>query len=155
MKPNLILLTCILLSSACSPRVDESATQTAAMATLVQENLLSIQSSVEAAATLTIAAMPTDTATETAISVPTETPIPSSTSTPRPLPTVTIYIPLPTVALPPVNQGGVTGGNTGGGNCDPAYPTVCIPPPPPDLDCGDISIRRFQVNPPGPTRGRR
>jgi micrococcal nuclease len=23
------------------------------------------------------------------------------------------------------------------GDCDPAYPTVCIPPPPPDLDCGD------------------
>jgi endonuclease YncB( thermonuclease family) len=23
-------------------------------------------------------------------------------------------------------------------NCDPSYPTVCIPPPPPDLDCADI-----------------
>lgn len=30
-------------------------------------------------------------------------------------------------------------------NCDPSYPTVCIPPPPPDLDCGDIPYRRFQV----------
>lgn len=30
-------------------------------------------------------------------------------------------------------------------NCDPSYPTVCIPPPPPDLDCGEISYRRFQV----------
>jgi hypothetical protein len=29
--------------------------------------------------------------------------------------------------------------------CDPSYPTVCIPPPPPDLDCGDIPFRRFQV----------
>lgn len=29
--------------------------------------------------------------------------------------------------------------------CDPSYPTVCIPPPPPDLDCGDIPYRRFQV----------
>lgn len=36
------------------------------------------------------------------------------------------------------------------GNCDPAYPTVCIPPPPPDLDCGDIPYRRFQVLPPDP-----
>ncbi len=30
-------------------------------------------------------------------------------------------------------------------NCDPAYPTVCIPPPPPDLDCKDISYRSFPV----------
>jgi len=27
------------------------------------------------------------------------------------------------------------------GNCHPAYPTVRIPPPPPGLDCGDISYR--------------
>ena len=30
-------------------------------------------------------------------------------------------------------------------NCDPSYPTVCIPPPPPDLNCPDISHRNFQV----------
>lgn len=30
-------------------------------------------------------------------------------------------------------------------NCDPAYPTVCIPPPPPDLDCKDIQYRNFPV----------
>jgi len=35
-------------------------------------------------------------------------------------------------------------------NCDPSYPTVCIPPYPPDLDCGDISHRRFEVLPPDP-----
>ena len=29
--------------------------------------------------------------------------------------------------------------------CDPSYPTVCIPPPPPDLDCGDIPHRDFPV----------
>lgn len=29
--------------------------------------------------------------------------------------------------------------------CGPSYPTVCIPPAPPDLDCGDISFRRFEV----------
>lgn len=34
--------------------------------------------------------------------------------------------------------------------CDPAYPTLCIPPPPPDLDCGDIPYRRFTVLPPDP-----
>ena len=36
------------------------------------------------------------------------------------------------------------------GNCDASYPTVCIPPPPPDLDCGDIPHRRFQVLAPDP-----
>jgi micrococcal nuclease len=36
------------------------------------------------------------------------------------------------------------------GDCDPAYPDVCIPPPPPDLDCGDIPHRNFRVFPPDP-----
>jgi micrococcal nuclease len=31
------------------------------------------------------------------------------------------------------------------GACDPSYPTVCIAPPLPDLDCKDISARRFSV----------
>jgi hypothetical protein len=37
-------------------------------------------------------------------------------------------------------------------NCDPAYPdeNVCIPPPPPDLDCGEIEYRNFTVLPPDP-----
>jgi endonuclease YncB( thermonuclease family) len=38
------------------------------------------------------------------------------------------------------------------GRCDASYPTVCIPPPPPDLDCGDVSFRRFKVVPPDPHR---
>lgn len=37
-------------------------------------------------------------------------------------------------------------------SCDPSYPDVCIPPPPPDLDCGDIPSRRFRVLPPDPHR---
>jgi uncharacterized repeat protein (TIGR01451 family) len=32
-----------------------------------------------------------------------------------------------------------------GGNCDPHYPTSCIPPPAPDFDCADLSFRGFQV----------
>jgi hypothetical protein len=36
------------------------------------------------------------------------------------------------------------------GACDPSYPTVCIPPKPPDLDCKDISYRNFKVLPPDP-----
>lgn len=35
-------------------------------------------------------------------------------------------------------------------NCDPAYPQVCIPPFPPDLDCSDIDACRFEVLPPDP-----
>jgi micrococcal nuclease len=42
------------------------------------------------------------------------------------------------------------GGAEGGAGCDPAYPTVCIPPYPPDLDCGEIGFRRFPVLPPDP-----
>ena len=36
------------------------------------------------------------------------------------------------------------------GDCDPAYPDVCIPSPPPDLDCADVSPRNFQVLAPDP-----
>lgn len=45
---------------------------------------------------------------------------------------------------------GAVGPSPGDGSCDPAYPTVCIPPPPPDLDCGDIPYRNFRVLPPDP-----
>lgn len=38
------------------------------------------------------------------------------------------------------------------GNCYSAYPDVCIPPSPPDLDCKDIPYRRFRVLPPDPHR---
>ena len=29
--------------------------------------------------------------------------------------------------------------------CDPSYPTVCIPPYPPDLDCADVPAKGFKV----------
>lgn len=35
-------------------------------------------------------------------------------------------------------------------NCDPAYPDLCIPPPPPDLDCSEIGRHDFTVLPPDP-----
>lgn len=41
---------------------------------------------------------------------------------------------------------------TGGRHCDPAYPDVCIPSAPPDLDCADIPFRSFRVRPPDPQR---
>lgn len=73
----------------------------------------------------------------TATSVPpSATPVPATaTFTPRP-PTAT---PRPPTATP-----------TRAAACSPSYPTVCIPPPPPDLDCKDISFRRFTVLPPDP-----
>ena len=37
-------------------------------------------------------------------------------------------------------------------DCDPSYPDFCIPPPPPDLDCGDIPQKRFTVLQPDPHR---
>ena len=39
---------------------------------------------------------------------------------------------------------------SGPGSCDPSYPSVCIPPPPPDLDCGEVVYRRFTVLAPDP-----
>jgi len=44
------------------------------------------------------------------------------------------------------SAGGVAG-------CDPAYPDLCIPPPPPDLDCSyvyDLGFRHITVLPPDP-----
>jgi len=48
---------------------------------------------------------------------------------------------------PPTPRAGATpvAGKAPAG-CHPAYPTVCIPPPPPDLDCRDIPYRRFPVD---------
>ena len=37
-------------------------------------------------------------------------------------------------------------------NCDPAYPTICLEPGIPDLDCGEITHKRFTVLPPDPHR---
>ncbi|HSH58148.1 MAG TPA: hypothetical protein VK988_19050, partial [Acidimicrobiales bacterium] len=48
----------------------------------------------------------------------------------------------------PLPSPSTTGGSPGG--CDGAYPDVCIPPAPPDLDCGSVSHRRFRVLEPDP-----
>ena len=36
-------------------------------------------------------------------------------------------------------------GSGAAAGCHPSYPTVCIPPPPPDLNCADIPFRKFRV----------
>jgi micrococcal nuclease len=47
-----------------------------------------------------------------------------------------------------------TADNASNSNCDPAYPDedVCIPSPPPDLDCGEIEYDNFTVREPDPHR---
>ena len=37
------------------------------------------------------------------------------------------------------------GGGGDGSNCSSAYPDVCIPPPPPNLDCDEINYENFRV----------
>jgi hypothetical protein len=32
-----------------------------------------------------------------------------------------------------------------GDDCDPSYPNICVPSPPPDLNCNDVSNRNFKV----------
>jgi micrococcal nuclease len=68
--------------------------------------------------------------------------------------------PLPLVAPPtlaPVTRAPTAAPRTAApptarSNCDASYPTVCIPPAPPDLDCGQIPFRRFTVRAPDPHR---
>jgi len=56
----------------------------------------------------------------------------------------------PTTA--PAGAAPTTAPAAAGAGCDPSYPTVCIPPAPPDLDCGDIPFRRFEVTGSDPHR---
>jgi hypothetical protein len=62
--------------------------------------------------------------------------------------TTMLVEPAPTVGTSPT----ATMAGKMSGPCDPAYPTVCIPPAPPDLDCGEITFRNFAVLAPDPHR---
>lgn len=42
-------------------------------------------------------------------------------------------------------DGSGSGTSAASGKCDPNYAGACIPPPPPDLDCSDITARRFRI----------
>jgi len=55
----------------------------------------------------------------------------------------------PRITEPPRTEPPATEPDDGG--CHPSYPDFCIPPPPPDLDCGDIG-RSFTVRQPDPHR---
>lgn len=94
-----------------------------------------------AAPTNTQAATRETTATPTATVTPT-TELPLATATEAPPPTEEpppTSPPPPPTSPPPPRQ-----------NCSQFYPTVCIAPFPPDLDCGEIPFRRFQVLQPDP-----
>src|SRR3990172_3451423 len=58
----------------------------------------------------------------------------------------------PEPTQPPVVQPEPTEPPASTGNCAPSSPTVCIPSPPPDLDCPQITFRQFTVRPPDPHR---
>ena len=49
----------------------------------------------------------------------------ASWSAPRPLDVARALLPFVVGGRPP-------------SECDPSYPTVCLPPPPPDLDCPEV-----------------
>lgn len=66
----------------------------------------------------------------------------------RAVPTSTSAPPPSTTAPPP--PPGHAAAAAPASNCDRSYPTVCIPPAPPDLDCGDVPYRRFTVVAPDP-----
>jgi micrococcal nuclease len=87
----------------------------------------------------------TGTTAPMAPAAPTSTPRPLPTLVPQPVSTATRAPSLPTPAPASTPAPAAQ-------NCHPSYPTVCIPPPPPDLDCNQIPHRRFQVLPPDPHR---
>lgn len=49
----------------------------------------------------------------------------------------------PTTTFPPATADDSTAEE--GGDCHPAYPDVCIPSPPPDLNCADVPHRNIRV----------
>ena len=69
-------------------------------------------------------------------------PVPAVVAT-TPAPPAPAPVPAPPLAAVPASD------------CDPSYPTLCIPVGAPDLDCGDIPDRRFPVLPARPARLRR
>jgi hypothetical protein len=89
----------------------------------------------------TTSAAPTTTVTTTAATTTTTTTTTTAAAVQAKPPTVTAT---KKPAPPPPKK------PTPAKNCDPSYPTVCIAPAPPDLDCGDIPYRHFKVLPPDP-----
>lgn len=129
-------------------------TTTATPAAAVVAAVVATQSptSVPTAAPITPTSTPLATATPaapTATAEPTATVAPTATAEPTAAPTATAE---PTAPADPTAAPTPTATADPRTGCDPSYPTVCIPPAPPDLDCGDIPFRQFTVLPPDPHR---
>ncbi len=72
-------------------------------------------------------------------------PVAAATPAPEPL-ALQAPAPEPTRAIePPAAPAAPAAPAPAANNCDPSYPTLCIPPGAPDLDCPDIPDRRFPV----------
>lgn len=69
---------------------------------------------------------------------------PLPTITPTTIPTATATM-VPTLTASPVPPTPTRTATPRPPTCHASYPTVCIPPPPPDLDCGQIPYRNFTV----------
>jgi uncharacterized repeat protein (TIGR01451 family) len=85
-----------------------------------------------AGATITIVVRPGVAGTLTSTATVTATTPDSSAASNTAIATTTVTSAAPPPPPPPQN-------------CHASYPTVCIPPAPPDLDCGQISHRNFTV----------
>lgn len=92
----------------------------------------------------------TATATPTTTSSPTTTPTATTTPSSTPSPTGTPTATATNTATPTKTPKPTATATRDPSVCSPAYPTVCIKPPPPDLDCGEITYRNFTVLPPDP-----
>lgn len=72
-------------------------------------------------------------------STPTNAPALPKLTKPTPTTSELLKSPLPTTTTTKQNS-----------NCSPAYPDVCIPPSPPDLNCPDVTYKNFKVLPRDP-----
>jgi len=73
---------------------------------------------------------------------------PARTPTAAPVRTRPASAPTATVTAFPARAGNAT--RTSPPECDPAYPTVCLPPAPPRLTCAATDARNFPALPPDP-----
>lgn len=140
------LLVCLVILA----QLVSSVSATASTVSSLLASLVSV--TVTPLPTETLPRSPTASLTQTATAVLTRTLAPTITNSPSatisPSPTNT-SLPAATLTAP-VLQTTSTSSIPVSGGCDPAYPGVCIPPAPPDLDCGDVPYRRFQVLSPDP-----
>lgn len=139
-RKNIFLMAVLLLAACSRPKI-EIETPEPIYRTITPAKLYTYPP--------TITPTRTSTLTSTMTNTPTITPTITFTITMTPSPTKPRVITSATKSVK-ATKTTITKPTTVNGNCSPAYPTVCIPPPPPDLDCKDIPYRKFKVLPPDP-----